>query len=57
MHGCLRRAPATEDRSAGVLSPHASLKENLMGRMVAAIVTSVLLAASFVDVASAGWSW
>jgi len=25
--------------------------------MVAAIVTSVLLAASVVDVASAGWSW
>jgi hypothetical protein len=31
-----------------------------MGRMVAAVITSVLVAASFVDVAaaaSAGWSW
>ena len=32
-------------------------EENLMGKMVAAIFASVLLAASFVDVASAGWSW
>jgi hypothetical protein len=32
-------------------------KEILMGRMVAAIITSALIAASFVDVASAGWSW
>jgi hypothetical protein len=41
----------------GVHAHSQRLKENLMGRMVAAIVTSVLLAASFVDVASAGWSW
>jgi hypothetical protein len=33
------------------------LKENPMSKMVAAIIASVLIAASFVDIASAGWSW
>jgi hypothetical protein len=55
--GCLRRAPAQKIVPPGRPCPHASLKENLMGRMVAAIITSVLLAASFVDAAFAGWSW
>jgi hypothetical protein len=37
--------------------PTCTPKENLMKKMVAAITPLVLIAASFADVASAGWSW
>jgi hypothetical protein len=37
--------------------PPVCLKEIPMKRMVAAIAVTLLVAASFVDIASAGWSW
>jgi hypothetical protein len=45
-------------RFAGGVDAHLyASKENLMGKMVAAIIASMLVAASFVNIASAGWSW
>jgi hypothetical protein len=38
------------------MSPKAR-REKLMGKLIAALATSALIAASFVDIASAGWSW
>jgi hypothetical protein len=57
MHSTPAARLGTAARLAGAFEPTRRPKETQMRRMVAAIFASTLVAASFVEIASAGWSW